>query len=459
MFDYQQLRRFEIPFNRLPDQSLIVNEPKGLYYRYKTLIWSLGAAFLVLFGFIIVLLVNIRQRKRAQQGLQDILVAMASVLKVGSAAEIKGCLVETINRVIFLDKAVQRVGLFNYAGPLNTFDETKLIALPWSGQPLDATDSHDEDRAIPLIREAVEVAGSVVNEHECVALFKTNSIKANVVYLRGGRRFEEMDRDLLEILTNNVAMAMENLERSKMQESLETAKKIQLSMLPHDFRRLAQPFAVDLCARLVPANEVGGDLYDVHDIDSDHLLVAVGDVADKGVPAALFMAMSKTLIRAEAERSRNPAEILCKVNNDLARENSQCLFVTLFLAVLDRRSRVLRYANGGHNPPYVVRSDGSVEPLPILQSPALGIIENAVYQEQSIQLDTGDALFAYSDGVTEAENSASEMFGEARLEAALQGSIGVAAVDFTGGLLAELETFARGAGQADDITMLLLRMD
>jgi serine phosphatase RsbU (regulator of sigma subunit)/ABC-type uncharacterized transport system substrate-binding protein len=452
MFDYEQMQRFGIPQRALPADSVIINEPETFLYRYKGLIAAVTAVFLVLLAFIFILLFNIRRRKRAQKGLQDILIAMASVLELDSAAEIKEELIEIINRIIFLERAVDHVSFYNYSGPLRRFEPAELIPL---GADAAASEPQPGDE---LIRQAIEQGSSVVRGRECVALFKTRGLMGNVVYLKGDRRFEDIDQDLLEILTNNVSMAIETLEKSKMQEALETARKIQLSMLPRAFESVAAPFGVEVHARLLPAKEVGGDLYDVFAIDDDHLCIAVGDVADKGVPAALFMAVAKTLIRAKAEPGSTPEAILSKVNAELLRDNDQCLFVTLFLGIFERRTLRLTYANGGHNPPFIIAADGTPNLLPLQPGAALGVIDGVNYQLQQVQLAPGEVLFAYTDGVTEAVNLAGGMYGEERLKHLLSSLGSEAAAVINATLIEDIEHFSRGAGQADDITVLTLRV-
>ena len=452
MFDYQQMLRYDIPLSALPAESIIINEPETFLYRYKGLIAIVVTVFAVLLVFILILLFNIRRRKRAQKGLQDILIAMSSVLELDSAAEIKEELIEIINRIIFLDRAVDQVRFYNYHGKLRDYEASELIPLGADVAP-SVPQPGDE-----LIRTAIEQGTSIVRGRECVALFKTRGLMGNIVYLKGDRRFEDIDQDLLEILTSNVSMAIETLEKSKMQEALETARKIQLSMLPHAFESVAAPFGVDVHAMLLAAKEVGGDLYDVFAIDDDHLCIAVGDVADKGVPAALFMAVAKTLIRAKSEPGLTPDMILSKVNTELLRDNEQCLFVTLFLAVYQRSTRTLHYANGGHNPPYLISADGVPSQLPLLPGAALGVIDEAVYQPQQHRLAPGEALFAYTDGVTEAVNTLGQMYGEDRLAQMLD-SLGMElATTLNSRLMDDIEGFSRGAGQADDITVMTLRV-
>lgn len=452
MFDYEQMQRFGIPKRALPSDRIIINEPETFFYRYKGLIAIVSLIFIVLLGFIFILLFNIRTRKRAQKGLQDILIAMSSVLELDSAAEIKEELIEIINRIIFLDRAVDQVRFYNYYGKLREYDATRLIPLGAEAAP--STPQPGDE----LIRTAIEQGSSIVRGRECVALFKTQGLIGNVVYLKGDRRFEDIDQDLLEILTSNVSMAIETLEKSKMQEALETARKIQLSMLPHAFESVAEPFGVDVHAMLLAAKEVGGDLYDVFAIDDDHLCIAVGDVADKGVPAALFMAVAKTLIRAKAEPGSTPETILSKVNAELLRDNDQCLFVTLFLAIYQRSTRTLHYANGGHNPPYLIATDGTPSELPLLPGVALGVVEGVVYRSQQHQFAPGEALFAYTDGVTEAVNTAGAMYGEERLMHVLAGLGTAVAATIDSRVVDDVERFSRGAGQADDITVMTLRV-
>lgn len=450
MFDYQLLERFDIPVSALPEGSQVINEPQTFYYKYKTLIWTVVAVFLALLAFIVVLLLNISKRKRAQKGLQDIIGAMSSVFDQESVAQMREMLVNIIHRVIFLDKQIDRAEFFSYSGELRHFDPAKLAPLSRLGEGGDPA-------SLELIRQSIEGESCAVHRQECVALFKSKSIPGNVVYLKGQRRFDEMDRDLLEILTNNVSMAMESLEKNKMQETLETARKIQLSMLPHDFGHVAAPFGVDVHAQLIAAKEVGGDLYDCFAIDADHLCLVVGDVSGKGVPAALFMAMAKTLIRSEAEHNPHPERILYKVNNELTRDNEHCMFVTLFLAIYNRQTGELAYANGGHNPPCRVGPDGQLSWLPLEKGVALGIMEDVQYRRQTMPFAVGEGLFVYTDGVTEAMDTESELFGNDRLLQLLAAHHRLDAKALGERVVAAVDAYSMGAGQTDDITVLFVR--
>ena len=220
---------------------------------------------------------------------------------------------------------------------------------------------------------------------------------------------------------------------------------------------VCNPYGTDLHAMVKPAKEVGGDLYDFFAIDRDQLCVLVGDVSDKGVPAALFMVMAKTLIRSATESHSEPDEILAKVNDQLCRDNDMSMFVTVFLAVFNRVTGALTFANGGHNPPYIVRREGDVELLDVEDGIALGVMEGMAFERQTTRLDTGDALFVYSDGITEAMNVNGEMFGEQRLGEVLDGLGAQDAASLIQGVLEKTQAFTEGAAQSDDITLLCLR--
>lgn len=451
MFDYTQLSRFDIKFSQLPADSIVINEPETFYYKYKTLIWTVVSIIVVLVLFILVLLFNISKRKRAQKGLQDIISTMSSILEQGSLGKIREALVDVIHQVIFLNKKINRVAFFNYQGAMKQFQPEHLSRL------FDEGETTSDDASQQLIRNSIEREGCSVRGQECVALFKSTTIQGNVIYLKGQRRFDDMDRDLLDILTNNVSMAMEALEKNKIQESLETARKIQLSMLPHNFNSVADGFGVELHAHLIPAKEVGGDFYDFFAIDDEHMGFVVADVSGKGVPAALFMAMAKTLIRSNSVPKTEPHQILYRVNNELARDNDQCMFVTLFFGIFNRSTGAVRFANGGHNPPCQIDAEGSVSWLTPTPSVPLGVMADMDYETETMTLNPGEALFLYTDGVTEAMDIDATLFGNQRLEQTLAEKPNLTAVGITEQVIDRVNHFAEGAGQADDITVLLLR--
>ena len=202
---------------------------------------------------------------------------------------------------------------------------------------------------------------------------------------------------------------------------------------------------------------MGGDLYDFFFLDDDHLCFAVGDVSGKGVPAALFMAVSKTLIKTKATKGLTSETVLNRVNEDLSLDNPSMMFVTLFLGILNVRTGELEYCNGGHNPPYLLRKNGDIEPVEMTGGMALGIVEGFSYQSKKIHIGEGDTLFLYTDGVTEAINRDEELFSEERLEKDLADLHEKPIKDLVDEVMARVKVYSEGMPQADDITMMVLR--
>jgi sigma-B regulation protein RsbU (phosphoserine phosphatase) len=209
---------------------------------------------------------------------------------------------------------------------------------------------------------------------------------------------------------------------------------------------------------MLPAKEVGGDLYDYFFLDPNRLAIVIGDVSGKGVPAALFMAVSRTLLRATAQQKLSPGECLQYVNETLALQNSSSMFVTLFYAILDVRTGELQFANGGHNPPYVI-SGGAVRELQAKPGGMLvGLIDAAAYKTTEDRLAPGDVLLLFTDGVSEAVRGDGEFYGEQRLEKFLAARCATESMEhLVTGLHAEVFRFADGEDQADDITVVGLR--
>lgn len=252
--------------------------------------------------------------------------------------------------------------------------------------------------------------------------------------------------------------------RERLSNELRIAGDIQLSMLPQSFRAISRKnvqHRVDMHAMLKPAKQAGGDLYDFFHLDDEHVFFAVGDVSDKGMPAALFMTVATTLLRSfgSAALIERPDLILARTNDRLEESNAMCQFVTIFAAVLHLRSGLVRYANGGHNRPYLISAGGTPVQVPAVDGVALGVMSQVDYQLGSLQLADGDTLFLYSDGVTEALDVANELYGETRLESVLAelSQSTVSATLWNERILDEVENFAQGRTQADDITMLTVR--
>jgi sigma-B regulation protein RsbU (phosphoserine phosphatase) len=269
------------------------------------------------------------------------------------------------------------------------------------------------------------------------------------------------DELLGEIRDKNAELeeSLENLRRTRsvkdrMESELNIGRDIQMSMLPLSFPAFPHRDDFDIHAALHPAREVGGDFYDLFLIDDDHFCFCVGDVSGKGVPAALFMAVTKTLIKSRAANDLSPASILSHVNTELAHRNESCMFVTIFLGILDLGRGRLMFSNAGHNPPYVVRPGGELVRLDQRHGPIVGAAEGLAYKQSEIELEVGDLLFLYTDGVTEAMNEAKELYSEDRLRRLLGSKTLRSAKDAVELGVEDVRTFEAGAEQADDVTVL-----
>ncbi len=276
----------------------------------------------------------------------------------------------------------------------------------------------------------------------------------------GGDEVGELSRsfhDMRNALKDYIANLTETTKaKERMESELKIAKNIQMSFLPKRFPPFPDISRFDLHASLEPAREVGGDLYDFFLLDDSHLFFSVGDVSGKGVPAALFMAVTKTLVKGNAEPGMDPADILAKVNTELCVDNEQLLFVTMFCAILDFTTGDLVFSNAGHNPPVLLRQGGTTEFLDVPRGLFLGIMEETAYRTGRIALAPGDALVVYTDGVTEAMNEAEELYSSQRLLGLLQAATDKSAVALTDAVMESVITYEGDAPQADDITVLAL---
>lgn len=268
------------------------------------------------------------------------------------------------------------------------------------------------------------------------------------------RDFRSMQAALKEYIRN---LTETTAAKERIQSELKVATQIQASLLPRIFPPFPDHPEFDIYASMVPAKEVGGDFYDFFFIDEKNLCFLIADVSDKGVPAALYMMVAKTLLKTEGQRLGEPDKILFSVNNILAADNENCMFTTVFCAILDITTGEVRFANAGHNPPLLIDTQGArfLTPRPGLM---LGAMADIAFAAERLTLEQGGILFLYTDGVTEAKNPEEALYGEARLLEALQAAPrgDVAAMIHTIG--SNVAQYADGASQSDDITMLAVKM-
>jgi sigma-B regulation protein RsbU (phosphoserine phosphatase) len=264
--------------------------------------------------------------------------------------------------------------------------------------------------------------------------------------------FNEMTRRLTESIEH---LKETTAAKERIESELNIAHEIQMSMVPKIFPPFPDRSEFDIFATLVPAKEVGGDLYDFFFIDDDHLCFAVADVSGKGVPASLFMAVTKTLFKATAGRGNTPGEILARLNMEICRDNESCMFVTLFCGILNIRTGQVDYCNGGHNLPYYLHRDG-VSLLENIGGRALGLVEQSPYASGRVVLGPSEALLLYTDGVTEAMNPSDTLYSDQRLAQFLASNRGSSPRKIVGDLVSDVRHFAGEAPQSDDITALAL---
>ena len=246
-------------------------------------------------------------------------------------------------------------------------------------------------------------------------------------------------------------------EKERIGAELSIASQIQADMLPRTFPPFPERHDLDIYATMRPAKEVGGDFYDFFLIDDDHLCLVIADVSGKGVPAALFMANAKTLIKNQAMMGCGPAEILRHVNAQLCEGNEAELFVTVWLAIVELSTGKGLAANAGHEHPALRRADGQYELVVYRHSPAVAVMEGMRFREHGFTLNPGDSVFVYTDGVTEATDPADRLFGTERMLEALNREPGADAKTLLTNVHAAIDGFVGDAPQFDDITMLCMQ--
>jgi phosphoserine phosphatase RsbU/P len=291
-----------------------------------------------------------------------------------------------------------------------------------------------------------------------------------VINKRSKRTFNKQDLRLLELIASPSAIALENMllyealiksmetlrvttaAKERMESELKIAKDIQKSFLPGDAIRSG---SVDLHASLLPAREVGGDFYYFMELGNNKLLICLGDVSDKGMPAALFMSGLMIWIQAKASSSRSPAQILMDINQEVSTDEST-MFATIFLAIMDTQTGTLRYCDGGHCTPFLIAPEG-VRELETTKRLPIGIFADEQYEDREVILMPGESLVLYTDGITEAENSRSEMFAVNRLRDVLDQYKDRSPTEVTDKLLEHVLAFADGYPQSDDIAVMTMK--
>ncbi len=378
---------------------------------------------------------------------------------------------------LIMDLSVEAVGASR--GVLMTLDDGQLQVRASKGAGIRIS-SHVRDLVINTKRsllvhdalrdQALGARMSIVQDQIRSMLavpLQTEKRVIGLIYLDSPfliREFTKEDLSLLTVMGNIAAIRIEHARLAEMDQAeklraqeMQQAAMIQRSILPSNFPPFPDRKEFQLHAAMTPARGVGGDLFDFFLLDEHHLAFAVGDVSGKGVPAALFMAVARTLLRATALHQTSPATCMEYMNAELASQNASGMFVTFFYGVLDTRTGEIQFANAGHNPPYLFTADGTLRMLEDKGGPMLGLFPKLTFEMATARLAPGEGILVYTDGVTEARNPADEFFEDERLEQYLRAHAAEPMETLVGGLHRHLEEFAAGAPQADDITALALR--
>jgi serine phosphatase RsbU (regulator of sigma subunit) len=345
-----------------------------------------------------------------------------------------------------------------------------------SGRPLRVDDvAHD-----PRFYSGVDRRSGLTTRNVLTVPLQAQQGVIGVVQVLNCRtgRFTDDDLGFLDALAGSVAVAIENArihaqlkqqvaalehavhehnELVAIHRELDIASSIQQSILPRRFPAFPERQDFDLFASMIPAREVGGDFYDFFLIDDERLGVVIADVSGKGMPAAIFMAVSRTLLKSTALEGRAPDACLQRVNSLLCLDNRAEMFVTVFYGILHTGTGELAYCNGGHNPPYILRRGGSVEALPGTGGMVLGILDDLQYHAKQATVFPGESLFLYTDGVTEAMNAEGELFSDERLRSVLRDVHGTAPAALIHDVVEMVNRHAGRVAQSDDITALCVQ--
>jgi serine phosphatase RsbU (regulator of sigma subunit) len=269
------------------------------------------------------------------------------------------------------------------------------------------------------------------------------------------RDLQEKNIQLAEAYRELQAAQAQIIEKERLERELQVAQQIQMSMLPD---ALPETRGFEFGARILPARAIGGDLYDfIPLVELDTIGVLIGDVSDKGVPAALFMALTRSLLRVEATRGSSPAEVLEQVNHHLLEMNKSSMFVTMLYGILAPETGEFVYARAGHEVPILVRPDGKIQPIKHDAGQLIGIFSQPLLDEQCVAIPKGGALLLYTDGATDASRAPNDFFGSERLEAVLQKHREGTAQEICDKVFAEILQFQGAAPQIDDITLVVIR--
>jgi serine phosphatase RsbU (regulator of sigma subunit) len=296
----------------------------------------------------------------------------------------------------------------------------------------------------------------ISSERKLIGVIQVLNKKNNGVFSKEDEIFLEAFSTQASVAIERASLTKAYIEKQRIHEALRFAHDIQFSMLPKKFPTFSDRRHIDVFAFLDPAIEVGGDFYDFFFVDDDHFCFMVGDVSDKGVPAAIFMAMTKTLLKATVKSGWRPHEVLQIANEELSIDNDAAMFVTIFIGIINIQTGTVVYSNGGHNQPYLISREG----VAMLKTPsgmALGIADDVNFSTRQITLQQGEGFFIYTDGANEAMDKDGNLFSQHRLTALLEKSRGLSSKEIIENVVAAVKVFSMGTTKSDDITVLSIK--
>jgi sigma-B regulation protein RsbU (phosphoserine phosphatase) len=283
------------------------------------------------------------------------------------------------------------------------------------------------------------------------------------------KRDENKSKDEIKMLTESLAdwqakygllmkeQSKTAKERLKYEKDLKSAHDIQQNIIPSGYPAFPEHPEIDLFAILKPAESIGGDLYDYYFIDHEHLLVAIGDVSGKGIPASLFMAIASTLIKSHSN-ILSSREIIEKVNNELGDRNPNQYFLTLFVGILNVSTGIMDYCNAAHNYPYLLHTDGTMQTLSKSHGIPLGIYKNKTYKNTTVQLQQGDLILLYTDGVINSRDSSGTHYGIEKLKSNIQSMNNLTAKEVVNEIMQSIVIYEGERHQSDDISLMALKL-
>ena len=374
-------------------------------------------------------------------------------------------LAKTVNTPFKID-----IGGVTYSGLSDNLDEYIIVGLIPDNEMYSSRDStlHALISVNIILGILIFIAIYVLLKHMVISdIYKINSSLLEITNGKLETKIDVRNSEEFNMLSDRINTTVSALkdaidrEATRLNKELELAKAIQISSLPNIFPAFPDRDEFDIYAEMDTAKEVGGDFYDFFLVDSDHLAAIIADVSGKGIPASLFMMTAKTLLRNLTKSNMSLDDVMTMANRQIIATNSQGMFVTVFMCVIELSSGKMTYVNAGHNPPLIKRKDGNFSYLQSTPNLVLGGMDDIIYEEHKDQLEPNDILLLYTDGVTEALNNNKKMYGERHLLELLNNTdtSAMAMSDLLPFIRQDIRDFVKDAEQADDITMLAFKLN